>query len=89
MDKKNSNGMNRNNFSINGYSLVYNYFVLTWFIFTLAVSIYGIIDGILNDWLFSPVNGSSFGVVILFIISLLYIIRFYQYKKAEHSNVNQ
>ena len=70
------------NFSLNGYNLVYNYFVLTWFIFTLSVSIYGIIDGVLMGWLFSPIDFTSFGVVILFLISFLYIIRFYQYKKG-------
>lgn len=80
--------MNDKNFSINGYNLVYNYFVFIWFIFTLGVSTYGIIHGILNNWLFSPIDGYSFGVIILFLISFLYIIRFYQHKKAEQSDVN-
>lgn len=86
MVNMNAKKMNNNNFSINGYSFVYNYFVLIWFIFTLGVSTYGIIDGILNNWLFTPIDGYSFGVIILFLISFLYAIRFYQYKKAEQSD---
>lgn len=61
----------------------YSYPFLIGFIFTLIAGAYGIIDGILHGGMIPPSNGIALGIILMFVISVLYIVRFYQVRVKE------